>query len=224
MSAQLVHAWEPNQVTLESPIRSGWAPNLLMHECSISTCMSTRRVHLPSVPWVLPSATLDTAGRVWHPGVPAQPAWEVAMNCPVQVAAVSEAEMLSQNARPSEDPTVPQHRQSGEMLEETYNQEDGREDVYERGCSIPKGCTPGSLQPIDDIHQGKETLNVAMGDLHQQSDTGKPEGWKTPSEAHEGVADRRNCCVHNPNLLHCPLDQWDDWGKSSVTCGANKRS
>lgn len=130
-----------------------------------------------------------------------------AMNCPVQVAAVSEAEMLSQNARPSEDPTVPQHRQSGEMLEETYNQEDGREDVYERGCSIPKGCTPGSLQPIDDIHQGKETLNVAMGDLHQQSDTGKPEGWKTPSEAHEGVADRRNCCVHNPNLLHCPLDQ-----------------
>lgn len=126
------------------------------------------------------------------------------MSCLVQVAAGSEAEMLSPNPRPSEDPTVPQCRQQGEMLEETYNQ---IEDMYERGCSIPKGCTPGSLQPTDDICQGKEALNVAMGDLCQQSDTGKPEGWKTPGETHEGVADRRNLCVHKPNLLHCPLDQ-----------------
>lgn len=57
-----------------------------------------------------------------------------------------------------------------------HDQEDGRVDMCERGCSIPKGCTPGSLLPKDDIQQGKEALNVAMGDLSQQSDTGKPLG------------------------------------------------
>lgn len=38
---------------------------------------------------------------------------------PVQVTVRSEVDMVSPNARPSDKPAVPQHRQHGEMLEET---------------------------------------------------------------------------------------------------------
>lgn len=54
-----------------------------------------------------------------------------------------------------------------DVLEQTYDQEDGREDVYEGGW-----CMPGSLQPKDHIQQGKGTSNVAMGDLSQQVTVG----------------------------------------------------
>lgn len=81
------------------------------------------------------------------------------MNCPVQVAADSEVDRVSQNARPSEEPAVPQRRPCGEMLEETCRQEDGGEDMHGRGCSMPKGCMPESLQPMDNPHQGRDALN-----------------------------------------------------------------
>ena len=45
--------------------------------------------------------------------------WDMAMNCPVQVAAGSEVGMVSQNALPSEEPTAPNGRQHGKLLEET---------------------------------------------------------------------------------------------------------
>lgn len=74
-------------------------------------------------------------------------------------AADSEVVMVSQNARPPEKRTVPQRKQRGEMLEETCSQEDGREDVCVRGCSVPEKCTPEGLQPMDNPHQGTDTLN-----------------------------------------------------------------
>lgn len=76
---------------------------------------------------------------------------------------------------------MPQHRQRGEMVEETCGQEDGRENMHGRGCSVPKGCMPESLQPMDNPHQGRDTLTVAMGDLCQHSDTGQPGGVEETS-------------------------------------------
>lgn len=66
------------------------------------------------------------------------PVWEVAMNCSVQVVAGSEGDMASQNARPSEEPTLPQHRQCEEMLEETCMEEDALcpRDVCLDHCSL----------------------------------------------------------------------------------------
>lgn len=81
------------------------------------------------------------------------------MNCLVQVATGSEVDMVSQNARSSEDPSVPQRKQCGGMLEETCGQERGRDYMHGRGCSMPKGCMPESLQLMDNPHQGRDTLN-----------------------------------------------------------------
>lgn len=51
---------------------------------------------------------------------------------------------------------MPQRR---EMLEETCGQEDGREGMHVRGCSMPKELIPEGLQPMDNPHQGRDTLN-----------------------------------------------------------------
>lgn len=56
--------------------------------------MNTQLVHA----WVsddLTSVALGTRGRLPHPGAAAVPTSEVAMNCPVQVAAGSEAEVTA---------------------------------------------------------------------------------------------------------------------------------
>lgn len=84
-----------------------------------------------------------------------------------------------------------------------YNQENGREDMYEEDAPYPKDACITAAQglqrlPNDDVQQGKETLNVAMGALSQQSDTGKPEGWKTPSKTER---QKRKLLCTQPQLL-----------------------
>lgn len=195
MNAQLVHAWASDEFTPQ--VHHEFTPEPHWPHMAGFGIQGLQGYQCGRWPWTALCRWQLTPKLIWCPKMPG----------------------------PQTNPQCPSTDSMGRCWRRR-GQENGREDLHGRGCSMPKGCVPESLQLMDTPAQGRDTL-IDCGHgwpLPAQWHWEARGDWKRPSETHEAVTDRRNCCVHSPSLLHCPLVHWGDWEELSVTCGANKRS
>lgn len=165
-----IHAWEPDHFMHDHTVDLRRAPNLFMHEHSISTCMSTCWSHKCHTEHTSHASASRGCSRVsvggshelpcpgsswlwsqcncpWHPKMPGP---QRSPQCPI-----TEIFKKGQQAQGEEA--------HGEMVEETHGGRDVSDDVRRGTCSWKEALhawqvAPEGLWPMGDPHQNRDTL------------------------------------------------------------------